>query len=119
MAASPDGYESQYMNGAEALVRSRRPMPWWFFALLGVAVYYVFLTRFAGYGPSDRIVAAGVGDDHGACALQHCTAAYRPGKAGRLRLSCWPRAFSGAELIAVRNKGAKVRAWSATIPNAS
>ncbi len=26
------------------------------FALLGVAVYYVFLTRFAGYGPSDRIV---------------------------------------------------------------
>lgn len=38
MAASPDGYESQYMNGAEALVRSRRPMPWWFFALLGVAL---------------------------------------------------------------------------------
>jgi K(+)-stimulated pyrophosphate-energized sodium pump len=26
------------------------------FALLGVAVYYVFLTRFGGYGPSDRIV---------------------------------------------------------------
>jgi K(+)-stimulated pyrophosphate-energized sodium pump len=26
------------------------------FALLGVAVYYVALTRFAGYGPSDRIV---------------------------------------------------------------
>jgi K(+)-stimulated pyrophosphate-energized sodium pump len=26
------------------------------FALLGVAVYYVFLTRMAGYGPSDRIV---------------------------------------------------------------
>lgn len=38
MAATPDGYESQYMNGAEALVRSRRPMPWWFFALLGLAL---------------------------------------------------------------------------------
>jgi hypothetical protein len=26
------------MEGAQALVRSRRPMPWWFFALIGVAL---------------------------------------------------------------------------------
>lgn len=38
MTAPPDGYESQYMEGAQALVRSRRPMPWWFFALIGVAL---------------------------------------------------------------------------------
>lgn len=38
MPATPDGYESKYMDGDKALVRSRRPMPWWFFALLAVAL---------------------------------------------------------------------------------
>ena len=38
MTPTPDSYESRYMNADEALVRSRKPMPWWFFALLGVAL---------------------------------------------------------------------------------
>ena len=38
MTPTPDSYESRYMNAGEALVRSRKPMPWWFFALLGVAL---------------------------------------------------------------------------------
>ncbi len=38
MTQSPDGYESSYMNAGEALVRSRKPMPWWFFAVIGLAL---------------------------------------------------------------------------------
>lgn len=38
MTPTPDPYESRYMNAGEALVRSRKPMPWWYFALLGLAL---------------------------------------------------------------------------------
>jgi hypothetical protein len=34
----PDLYESRYMEGGRALARSKMRMPWWFFALLAVAV---------------------------------------------------------------------------------
>ncbi len=37
MAPNPDSYEARYMNADAAVIQSRKPMPWWFFAILGVA----------------------------------------------------------------------------------
>lgn len=36
--AENDNYEAKYMNAGAALVRSRKPMPWFWFAFMGVAV---------------------------------------------------------------------------------
>lgn len=36
--ATPDSYESRYMDAGGAVFRSRKAMPWWFFALVGVGV---------------------------------------------------------------------------------
>lgn len=46
-----DSYEAKYMGGAEALARSTMRMPWWFFALMGVASVVTLGSAVAAWTP--------------------------------------------------------------------
>ena len=55
--SAPDDYSRQFMEGGEAIVSSRRRMPGWFFAFIGVVLAISAASGIAAFAASGHVLA--------------------------------------------------------------